>query len=176
MIRASVVVVGLAGTSLTFLDNSVLMIWMLRSDLTYTLMLPQLVCVLFFDVSNGYGAVLGCFSGMLLRALSGEPQLGIPAVVKFPGGVLVDGVYVQRSPVRTICMLFALAATLFFSYVAALLFDRGLIPERWDVFDVKARRHGGKTAGGAAADTKDRGLEEQSENNESREPMLESSC
>lgn len=176
MIRASVVVVGLAGTSLTFLDNSVLMIWMLRSDLTYTLMLPQLVCVLFFDVSNGYGAVLGCFSGMLLRALSGEPQMGLPALVKFPGGVMVDGVYVQRSPIRTICMLFALAATLFFSYVAALLFDRGLIPERWDVFEVKSRRHCGKTAGGAAAETKDRGLEEQSENNESREPMLESSC
>lgn len=170
------VVVGLAGTSLTFLDNSVLMIWMLRSDLTYTLMLPQLVCVLFFDVSNGYGAVMGCFSGMLLRALSGEPQLGLPAIIKFPGGVLVDGVYVQRSPVRTICMLFGLVSTLFFSYVTALLFDRGLIPERWDVFDVKSRRHGGKKAEGAAADTKDRGLEEHSENNESREPMLESSC
>lgn len=176
VIRVSVVVVGLAGTSLTFLDNSVLMIWMLRSDLTYTLMLPQLVCVLFFDVSNGYGAVLGCFSGMLLRVLSGEPQLGLPPVIKFPGGVVEDGVYVQRSPIRTICMLFALAATLFFSYVAALLFNRGLIPERWDVFEVKSRDCG-KTPGGAAPDTKDMsGLEEQSENNESREPMLESSC
>lgn len=175
MIRVSVVVVGLAGTSLTFLDNSVLMIWMLRSDLTYTLMLPQLVCILFFKVSNGYGAVLGCFSGMILRVLCGEPLLGLPAIIKFPGGTLENGVYIQRSPIRTICMLFALVATLFFSYVASLLFNKGLIPVKWDVFDVKAQ-YCAKTQGGAISDTKDRNLEEQSENNESREPMLESTC
>uniref|UniRef100_A0A4W6BTM4 Uncharacterized protein n=1 Tax=Lates calcarifer TaxID=8187 RepID=A0A4W6BTM4_LATCA len=173
VIRVSVVVVGLAGTSLTFLDNSVLMIWLLRSDLTYTLMLPQLVCVLFFDISNGYGAVLGCVVGMLLRVLCGEPLLGIPPVIQFPGCTLVNGVYIQKSPIRTICMLSAVVAILLFSYLASLLFNRGLIPEKWDVFNVKTQ-YSTQTQGGAKSDTRNQNLREENENNEACEPMLES--
>ncbi|XP_054879400.1 high-affinity choline transporter 1-like isoform X2 [Poeciliopsis prolifica] len=139
VIRCSVIVMGLAGTSLTFLDNSVLMIWLLRSDLTYTLMLPQLICVLFFSVSNGYGAVLGCVVGVLLRLLCGEPVLGIPAIIKFPGYTLENGVYIQRSPIRTICMLSAVISILLFSYLASVLFKHCLIPEKWDVFNVKSQ-------------------------------------
>lgn len=175
MIRVSVVVVGLAGTSLTFLDNSVLMIWILRSDLTYTLMLPQLVCVLFFDISNGFGAVLGCAVGILLRVLCGEPQLGIPPVIHFPGCTLVNGVYIQRSPIRTICMLSAVVAIVSFSYLASVLFNTGLIPEKWDVFNVKAQSLS-KTQGGMTSETKDTILKEQNENKEVCEPMLESTC
>ncbi|XP_059215309.1 high-affinity choline transporter 1-like [Centropristis striata] len=175
VIRISVVFVGLAGTSLTFLDNSVLMIWMLRSDLTYTLMLPQLVCVLFFSISNGYGAVLGCVVGMLLRVLCGEPLLGIPAIIKFPGCTFENGVYIQRSPIRTICMLSAVAAILLFSYLASVLFNRGLIPEKFDVFDVKAQ-YSIQTQDPIEPDTKEENLKEQNENNEVCEPMLESNC
>ncbi|XP_063731206.1 high-affinity choline transporter 1-like isoform X1 [Eleginops maclovinus] len=175
VIRISVVVVGLAGTSLTFLDNSVLMIWLLRSDLTYTLMLPQLVCVLFFSVSNGYGAVLGCFIGMLLRVLSGEPLLKIPALIKFPGGSMVDGVYIQGAPVRTICMLSAVASILLFSYLFSVLFNKDLIPERWDVFNVKAQ-YSIQTQDELKSDIKDEALKEPSENTEACEPMLESAC
>ncbi|XP_068182968.1 high-affinity choline transporter 1-like [Antennarius striatus] len=173
VIRLSVVGVGLAGTALTFLDNSVLMIWLLRSDLTYTLMLPQLVCVLFFKVSNGYGAVLGCAAGVLLRVLCGEPLLGIPPVIRFPGCTLVNGVYVQRSPIRTICMLSAVASILLFSAAASLLFQRGLIPERWDVFRLKAQYS--SQVEGAVADAPDKSCKEQMEK-EACEPMLESTC
>nr|XP_057920414.1 high-affinity choline transporter 1-like isoform X1 [Doryrhamphus excisus] len=173
VIRASVVVVGLAGTSLTFLDNSVLMIWMLRSDLTYTLMLPQLVCVLFFGVSNGYGAVLGCVTGMLLRVLCGEPLLGITPVIRFPGCTLVNGVYVQLWPIRTICMLSAVAAILSFSFLASVLFRKGLIPEKWDFFQVKGQ-DSEETQDVTKYDIKDEELKEQNESNEVCEPMLES--
>ena len=177
MIRVSVVVVGLAGTSLTFLDNSVLMIWLLRSDLTYTLMLPQLICVLFFKISNGYGAILGCIVGVVLRVLCGEPLLGIPTILKFPGCTLVNGVYVQSSPIRTICMLSAVAAILLFSYLADLLFNKGLIPEKLDVFKVKALNSSQTQGGGDKSDTKgEESLKERNENDEACEPMLESRC
>ncbi|XP_056148081.1 high-affinity choline transporter 1-like [Lampris incognitus] len=175
VIRASVVLVGLAGTSLTFLDNSVLMIWMLRSDLTYTLMLPQLVCVLFFSVSNGYGAIMGCLVGTLLRLLSGEPLLGLPALLRFPGCILVDGVYVQRSPIRTICMLSSIVAILSFSYLAAHLFNNGMLPEKWDVFKVKAQQSP-KILSGAKTDNEDESLKTPNENDELSERMLDSSC
>lgn len=169
VIQASVVVVGLAGTSLTFLDNSVLMIWLLRSDLTYTLMLPQLVCVLFFKVSNGYGAVLGCATGMLLRVLCGEPVLGIPPVLMFPGCTLVNGVYIQRSPIRTICMLSAVVAILFFSYVAERLFNKGWIPEKYDFFNVKDQPTQNELK-------KEENMKLESDNTEASQPMLESPC
>ena len=173
VIRASVVLVGLLGTALTFQDSSVLLMWMLRSDLTYTFMLPQLICVLFFSVSNGYGAVLGCLTGVVLRLLCGEPLLGIQPVIHFPGCTLVDGVYVQYSPIRTICMLSSLAAILAFSWLASRLFKAGLLPACCDVFNVHRKQPpGGAKAPGEDLSTK--ALEHEA--SEVSEPMLDSTC
>lgn len=133
MIYVTVVLVGLVGTSLTFLHNSIMFFWILGSDITYTIMFPQLVCVLFFKISNCYGSVMGLVVGVLLRVLCGEPAIGLPVVLCLPGCTLEDGAYVQRAPVVTICMLSTFSATLLFSYLASLLFKKELIPENWHV-------------------------------------------
>lgn len=136
VIRISVVVAGMLGTALTFIDNSIVFFWILSSDMAYCVILPQLVCVLFIDISNSYGAVVGFVFSVLLRLLSGEPLLGLPPVICYPGGEVIDGVYIQPVPVRTVVALFALFCILFFSFIFAYLFRRELLPKRWDVFGV----------------------------------------
>uniref|UniRef100_A0A671WUN4 Solute carrier family 5 member 8 n=2 Tax=Sparus aurata TaxID=8175 RepID=A0A671WUN4_SPAAU len=150
VIRVSIVVAGVVGTSLTSLDSGILVFWILGSDLTYTIIFPQLICVLFIQISNGYGVIAGYVVAVVMRLLCGEPLFGLPVLLQFPGCTLEDGVYIQRSPVKTICMLAALVSIVTFSYVSSVLFNKGILPERWDVLKVKSQEE--LSAGGAKED------------------------
>ncbi|KAJ8268079.1 hypothetical protein COCON_G00132510 [Conger conger] len=136
VIKISVVVVGLAGMGLAFLEDSVVPFWILSTDVVYTGILPQLICVIYFPISNTYGAVGGFIVGLMLRVLSGEPLFHLPPAIHFPGCKLIDGVYVQHFPYRSLAMLLSLCATILISYVTSLLFERSILPKRWDLRQV----------------------------------------
>ncbi|XP_070687331.1 high affinity choline transporter 1-like [Pempheris klunzingeri] len=140
VIRVSVLLVGLAGTGLAFGDDSVFALWLLSGDLLYCVILPQLICVLHFSYSNSYGAITGYVVGLLLRVLGGEPLLGIPPLLLYPGWREEDGVITQYFPHRTLAMLASVTCVISVSWLVEQGFCRQLIPQSWDllrVFDGK---------------------------------------
>lgn len=98
---------------------------------------PHLISLLFFKVTNGYGGFAGCITGLGFRILLGESSVGLPIYLCLPGCTLVDGVYTQRAPVRTVSMIFSFIITLVISWLAEFMFNHRLLPRRWDIFKVK---------------------------------------
>ncbi|XP_049430226.1 high-affinity choline transporter 1-like isoform X2 [Epinephelus fuscoguttatus] len=145
VIRVSVLVVGLAGTGLAFGDDSVFSLWLISGDLLYCVVLPQLICVLHSTSANTYGAISGYILGLLLRGASGEPMLGIPPLILYPGWTEVDGVITQYFPFRTVAMLSSVICIISVSLLVNLGFCHQVIPQSWDilgVFDEKKEAEG----------------------------------
>ncbi|XP_061678654.1 high-affinity choline transporter 1-like isoform X2 [Syngnathoides biaculeatus] len=135
VIRISVLLVGLAGTGLAFNKTSIVELWLLTTDLLYCLVAPQLVCVVHLRSTNCYGAISGYVIALLLRALSGEPALGLPSVLLYPGWRQEDGVIRQYFPFKTLIVLISFAAINLVSWLFQLAFTRHLIPQSWDVMN-----------------------------------------
>lgn len=141
--------VGLAGTGLSFGGGSVLFLWLLSADLLYCIILPQLICVLYISCANSYGAISGFILGLLLRVLSGEPALGIPPLLLYPGWKEEEGVISQYFPFRTLVMLCSMICITVMSKLVQLGFCHKLIPQSWDLLgffeDKKRVTEGGST-------------------------------
>nr|XP_046250812.1 high affinity choline transporter 1-like isoform X2 [Scatophagus argus] len=136
VIRVSVLVVGLAGTGLAFGDDSVFALWLLSGDLLYCVIFPQLFCVLHLSCANTYGAISGYVVGLLLRGLGGEPVLGIPALLLYPGWREEHGVITQYFPFRTLAMVCSVICISTVSKLTELVFSHQLIPPSWDFLRV----------------------------------------
>ncbi|KAG9337548.1 hypothetical protein JZ751_028565 [Albula glossodonta] len=106
VIKVCILLIGCTGMGLAMTTTSVFGLTVLSGDVLYTSMFPQMVCLFFLpNHSNGYGAATGFGVGLLLRCLMGETTLGIPPVIWLPGSRLVDGVYEQRFPFRSLIVL-----------------------------------------------------------------------
>ncbi|XP_061678199.1 high affinity choline transporter 1-like [Syngnathoides biaculeatus] len=133
VIRISVLLVGLAGIGLTFNKSSIIALWLLTTDLLYCVVTPQLVCVVHLRCTNWYGAISGYTVALLLRGLSGEPALGIPTVLLYPGWREKYGVITQYFPFRTLNAFISLTTIVLVSWLVQLGVVRQVIPQSCDV-------------------------------------------
>jgi len=175
VIWAVVVLIGIGGAAITNFQKGILVLFYMGMALTYIFMFPQLVCVLFFDVANCYGSIMGFLVSLVLRLLCGWPPLGIPAVLHLPGDSYEDGVHIQHFPINTLCMLCSLICILLFSYLTAVLFDKDIIPEAWDMLHfLKLPRKLPPMR--ASKEDKNQRLKGKDPHQDPSEPMMDTSC
>lgn len=129
MVKLSVFVCGLLAAILAMATTFVHLLWIISADVMYSIMIPQVVCVFFLSQHvNEYGACFSCFSALLLRALIGEPVLGLPDLLPLPWDkIQEDGRRQRLFPFRTAIMLIAIVALLAVSRLAQWLSDKGLL-------------------------------------------------
>ncbi|XP_068251313.1 high affinity choline transporter 1-like [Nyctibius grandis] len=134
--RTSMLMFGAGAAGLAFYSSSIYDLWFLSGELVYALLFPQLCCALFAPSTNTYGSAAGFMVGLLLRLLAGEPALSIPPVICYPACSLVNGTYSQLFPFKTFTVLLTLGTIIAVSYLAAVLFQRNLLPHSWDVCNI----------------------------------------
>lgn len=112
VVRCGVLGVATLSTCLAVQVQSIYVLWYLCSDLVYVILFPQLIVVLFVKRATVEGAMAGALVGLVLRVASGEPLLGIPALIPYPM-IGPDGI--SQFPFRTTAMLTSLATIIIVS-------------------------------------------------------------
>lgn len=101
------------------------------SDLVYVILFPQLLMVVHFKhYCNTYGSLAAYLIACLFRFTGGEPELGLPPLIKYPGW---DGEQ-QNFPFRTMAMLISLFTLAFVSWLTKYVFEGGYLAPGYDLF------------------------------------------
>ncbi|XP_046367266.2 high-affinity choline transporter 1-like isoform X3 [Haliotis rufescens] len=143
VMRGGILVTGTLSCIIAILVNSVYGLFYMCSDLMYVILFPQLTCVLWIGFTNTYGALAGYVLSLLLRISGGDPLLSIPSLIHFPFYTEADG---QLFPFKTLAMIVNFVAIISVSAFTRLVFRRGWLSTRWDVFNVMKREEDAKRA------------------------------
>jgi len=108
ILKRCIWIVGITATILALNIKSVYELWFLCSDFVYCLLFPPLVCALFDEKANTYGAMAGFVVAFILRFGGGDATLGLPILIDYP--MIEDGVVLF--PFRTLAMVSGLLSIL----------------------------------------------------------------
>uniref|UniRef100_A0A8D8VTW5 High-affinity choline transporter 1 n=1 Tax=Cacopsylla melanoneura TaxID=428564 RepID=A0A8D8VTW5_9HEMI len=135
VLRVSVVVVSIVSCYIALSSSSIYYLAVVCSDIVYVVLFPQLVVVVHWaNQVNSYGCLVSFILGLVLRATGGEPDLGIPPVIKYPW--YDETARRQLFPYKTLAMLLsALSLVLISQLVSYVFHNRILDPEQWDVLN-----------------------------------------
>ncbi|KAH9524029.1 hypothetical protein Btru_047944 [Bulinus truncatus] len=138
ILRLFILVFGALGTVIAIYATSIYGLLVLCSDLLYVILFPQLVCVLWVDLTNTYGSLSGFVVALVLRILCGDPVLNIPAVTRYPW--YDSETETQLFPFRTLCMLIGFVTLIAVSVATNFLFTNNYISIKYDIFSCHRRR------------------------------------
>ncbi|XP_073978612.1 choline transporter [Rhodnius prolixus] len=131
VMRVSIFVVGILATIMALTIPSIYGLWSMCSDLVYVILFPQLLMVVHFkEHCNTYGSLAAYIMALLVRVSGGEPLLGLPALIHFPGW---DGER-QLFPFRTLAMLISLITLAGVSWGTRYVFESGYLSPSYDLF------------------------------------------
>lgn len=86
----------------------------------------------FKNFCNTYGSFSAYIMAFMVRLSGGEPLLGLPAFIHFPGYDAVEDK--QLFPFRTLAMLLSLITLIFVSWYSKWLFETGRLAPKYDYF------------------------------------------
>nr|XP_033470036.1 high-affinity choline transporter 1-like isoform X1 [Epinephelus lanceolatus] len=129
VVRGSILLCGMMAACLAMTSSSIHLFWIISADVMYSMMTPQVTCTFYLSRwVNQYGACFGFVLAILLRALVGEPSIGLPDVLPLPWDqIREDGHFRRLFPFRTAIMLITTGAILVVSRLAVWLSEKGLL-------------------------------------------------
>ncbi len=104
--------------------------WLLSSDLCYCIILPQLICAMYVPFANTYGSIAGYTIGIVLRVLSGDPLLHLPAVIHYPWYDYES--QLQKFPHKTLAFVVSLVSIILVSLLMRCILSRHYSGDKLD--------------------------------------------
>ncbi|CAL1528668.1 unnamed protein product [Lymnaea stagnalis] len=132
VMRGAIFGVSALALAMALCVESIYVLWYLCADLVYVILFPQLVSVIYIKKSNTYGSLSGYIFGMFIRIGGGEQAVGLPPLMKFP--LYDEEKGIQGFPYKTLAMLVTLLTLVTVSYLTVYVFEKGILPRRFDVF------------------------------------------
>ncbi|KAM6961795.1 high-affinity choline transporter 1-like isoform 1-T1 [Tautogolabrus adspersus] len=125
-VKVSVFLCGMMGAGLAMTTRSIHLFWIVSADVLYSMMTPQVTCIFYLSKwANKYGACSGLVLAVLLRALVGEPVIGLPDLLPLPWDKIQDDGHRYRLfPFRTAIMLITTGTILLVSQLAVCLCEK----------------------------------------------------
>lgn len=110
VLKMFICIVGVIATTMAVKLKSVYKLFHMSGDIVYALLFPQLTAAMYMPTYvNWFGSTMAFITGVLLRFLSGEPFLGIDAVIEWPGFITAEesqtGEHKQMFMFRTVSMV-----------------------------------------------------------------------
>lgn len=133
VMRIGIGVVGIMATVMALTIPSIYGLWSMCSDLVYVILFPQLLMVVHFPHHcNTYGSLVAYIVALLVRLSGGEPIMGFPALIHFPGYDAAANK--QLFPFRTLAMLLSLLTLYAVTRLSKWLFEEGRLAPGYDLF------------------------------------------
>ncbi|XP_071175611.1 high-affinity choline transporter 1-like [Mytilus edulis] len=139
--RLAILFVGSLATVISIFVPIVYGLFILAADIVFVIVLPQLICAVYFKWTNSYGAIVGYLVGVTLRVGAGEPTISLPAFIYYPD---YDGDSGQNFPFRTFAMVTSLLCIVIVSIVTTYIEKNVMSKTEYKLADANVSRTSSK--------------------------------